>query len=185
VVSAQTRQFLRAGSIGFVLGYERGTLAGHARVAGFVVASGFDPATGGPPGADWALLTLEAPPGAPALGRVLPLAPEVPGAGAPVALAGYQQDRWEVLLADLGCRVSGAERDRAGLALLRHTCAATRGSDGGPLLARAAGGEWVVVGVAVRASIGRAADTGGFAGAAGGLAVPAAAIDLSAAVPPA
>ena len=89
-----------------------------------------------------------------------------------------------MLLADLGCRVAGAERDRAGLALLRHTCAATRGSDGAPLLARTPGGEWVVLGLAVRAAVAPRAEGGGFTGAVGGLAVPAGAIDPAAAVPP-
>ena len=69
--------------------------------------------------------------------------------------------------------------------MLRHTCAATRGASGAPLLGRAPDGEWVVVGVAAAARADRDAAPQGaaYVGAAGGAAVPASAIDPAAAVP--
>jgi protease YdgD len=61
----------------------------------------------------------------------------------------------------------GLAHDTAGHNLLRHSCAATRGVSGAPLLARAPDGSWGIAGVASLASL----------GAGGGYAVPAAAID--------
>ena len=57
-----------------------------------------------------------------------------------------------------------------GRAMLRHTCAATRGASGSPLLARGPDGAWGVVGISSTAQ----------AGVSGGAAVPAGAIDPAA-----
>lgn len=155
---------VQPGSIHVLSGYDRGSFDGHARATSFVtgpsVAAGPDPA---PPGADWAVLRLDAPLGAP--DRVLPLLRQAPP-GTPVALGGYEQDRAHALLADLDCAVVGLARDAAGYAVLRHSCAGTRGVSGAPLLARTPDGGWGIVGVASRAGV----------GISGGLAVPAAAV---------
>ena len=89
----------------------------------------------------------------------------MPAAGTPVMLAGYEQDRTEVIVADVACRVLGPVRAGDAL-LLRHSCAATRGASGAPLLGQVPGLGWAVVGVAAIAGI----------DAAGGYAVPAATI---------
>jgi protease YdgD len=187
VVSVRTGCFLQPGSLHFVLGYTHGAYAGHSKVASFTVAPGFVPATG-PSGADWALLTLEVPLARPegVLRLATPPDGPVPSEGYPVALAGYQQDRKEVLMGDLGCRVVAATHDHAGRLMLRHTCTATRGVSGAPLLARLPGGEWVVVGVAsgARASRDAAPQGAAYIGRNGGVAVPASAIDPSTAVLP-
>ena len=152
--------FAPAGSVHLLAGYAAGGFSGHAVAVAYRLAPGFDPRA--PPaafGADIAVLTLDRPLAAP--DRVLGLADAVAG---PVALGGYSQDRAEVIEADLGCRLLGRAADAGGRALLRHGCTGTRGTSGAPLLARAAGGGWQVVGLQVAAA----------RDGAGGLAVPAA-----------
>lgn len=165
---------VQPGSVHFLVGYRGGDYAGHARAVSFVIGPGFALGPRGRPlpsipwDTDWAVLTLDAPLGT--VDRVLPLAREVPPPGAPLALGGYEQDRAHALLADTACRLVGTVEEPTGRPMLRHTCAATRGASGGPLLARAADGAWSVVGVASLA-----ADRGP-----GGYAVPVSAIDPAA-----
>jgi protease YdgD len=131
--------FARPESLHFLLGYRLGEYAAVGQVVSVRMGAGFDAARRGPVEADWALLRLAAPlPAAP-----LPLwdAPVPPGAR--VMLAGYQQDRPEVLLADTDCTLLGREG-----ALLRHGCAATRGASGAPLLLVLPDGRAAVAGVA-------------------------------------
>ena len=146
LVAARTGNLVQPGTVHFLLGYRQGAYEAHARVASFRIGSGYVPAAGGPVGADWALLTLEA---ALPADRALPLLRTAPPPRSPLMLGGYQQDRPEVLLADTGCRALGLAQD-AGLPLLVHDCAGTRGSSGAPLLAQAADGRWSVAGVASR-----------------------------------
>src|SRR4051794_32749507 len=65
--------------------------------------------------------------------------------------------------------------------------AATRGASGAPVLARTPDGSWIVAGVAAgaRRDLKAAPQGTGYVGAPGGAAVPAGAIDLSAAIQPA
>lgn len=59
-------------SVHVLSGYDRGGFDGHARAVSFTAGPGFvDAPASAPPGADWAVLTLDAPLGAP--DRVLPL----------------------------------------------------------------------------------------------------------------
>jgi protease YdgD len=170
-----TGRLVRPGSVHVLVGYARGDYAGHARATSVVTGPGFavgpdgQPLPSVPPDADWAVLTLDAPLGTP--DRVLPLVPRVPPPGAPAMLGGYEQDRAQVLLADTACAVTGivleARSERP--LLLRHSCAATRGVSGAPLLVRTGppDGGWAVAGVASRAGL----------GVSGGFAVPVAALD--------
>ncbi len=161
LVARRTGQFAQAGSLRFLLGYDRGE-AQLREVASFTTGPGYDPARPGPLGADWAILVLRRPLDAPTLPLWQPgIAP-----GTPVMLAGYQQGRGEVLLADTGCRTEGHAQDADGLPLLVHGCASTRGSSGAALLARLPDGRIVVAGVA--AAVAR--------DAARGFAVPAASV---------
>ncbi len=158
------RHFIQPRSVHFLLGYQHGVFAGHAVVARYTVAPGYDPLRGArTAGADWAVLTLGIPLGAP--DRVLPLA-KAETAGEAVALAGYDMDRAEVIEADLHCAISARVADGEGRPLLANNCEATRGVSGAPLLARSADGGWAVAGIQVRA----------MAGHAGGLAIPASVI---------
>jgi protease YdgD len=162
-----SRQLVRPGTVHFLLGYHLGEWAARARVSAFAMGEGFrldrDGPLGGPVGADWALLTLDAPLGE---GRALRLRRDPPPPGAELMLAGYQQDRPEALLADTGCRALGTRRGAGNLPLLAHGCAGTRGASGAPLLARGRDGTWEVAGVASAVA----------ADAARGVAVPAAAL---------
>jgi protease YdgD len=140
----RTRMLLQAGSLHVLFGYERGNYRWHARVARSVVGNGFDgdqPARH--PACDWARLELVAaiPP------AIAPLAvasaPPLPGTA--IALAGYSQDKSQLLMADASCHITGIATLR-GETLLTHDCSATRGTSGGPLLAER-GGRWEVVGI--------------------------------------
>ena len=159
--------YIQPGSVHFVTSYAFGAFAGHSIVTSFSVAPAYDPVhSDRTVGADWAVLTLAAPLGAP--NRMLPLATvETPGEA--VALGGYSVDRAEVIEADLHCAISGVIADGDGRALLADTCAATRGASGAPLLAHTANGGWEVVGIQVRGAAGS-----------GGWAVPASAIRIGA-----
>lgn len=160
LVARLTGRVVQPGRVHVLAGYDRGDFTAHARGATLRLGPGFDPATNGPAGADWAVLRLATPlPGPP-----LPLAP-LPAAGAAAMLGGWQQDRAHALLADTDCRVEAVGRDTAGRLLLRHGCAGTRGVSGAPLLVRAGTG-WAVAGIAVSA---RGEARGGLAVAAQGL----------------
>lgn len=163
---ASTGRYVQPGSVHVLAGYSRGEFAGHSRAVSFV--TGRPDSARKAAGADWAVLSLAAPVGEP--DQILPLLRELPAPGTQVALGGYEQDRREVMLADLSCSVTGLSRDRGGRILLRHSCAGTRGVSGGPLLAHTLAGSWGVLGVAVLARV----------GAAGGYAVPITGIDAAA-----
>ena len=164
-----TGQLVRPSSIHVLTGYAHGDYAGHARAVSLEIGAGFAVGPDGqgtssaPPNADWAILTLDT-----SLGtddRILPVIRDIPPAGTPVMLGGYEQDRAEVMIADVACSLIDPVRD-GGVLMLRHSCAGTRGVSGAPLLARAPGRGWGVVGIASVARLGMS----------GGLAVPAAAI---------
>lgn len=135
----RTRALLRPLSLHVLFGYQRDAYRWHRPVASFVVGPGFDGARAGPQPGDWARLTLaEAVP-------VLPL-PIFVGAidpGVPAALAGYNQDRAQLLLGDLACQV--LRRDGS---FVLHNCAGTFGTSGGPLLTQTSAG-WAVIGINV------------------------------------
>lgn len=172
VFNPRTARPVEAGSVHFLLAIAPdGRAAGRARAVGVVMGKGFTVAPGmrpdpsAAPDADWAVLVLDAP-----LGdreRSLPLAAGYAKPGTALAFGGYQADRARQMVADLACAVLGYGRDTEGRIMMRHSCAATSGASGGPLLVRASSGEgWIVAGV------GSMAQTG----VNGGWAVPTAAI---------
>lgn len=140
LVSPRSRQLVQPGSVHFLQAYERGRYAAHGRVIGFQTGEGYRPDASGPPDSDWALLLLAEP----LRGPVLPAWAHLLPAGLELALGGYQQDRPEQLLADVGCRFLGMARG-----MIVHDCAGTRGASGAPLLAMI-GDAWQVVGIANR-----------------------------------
>jgi protease YdgD len=95
----------------------------------------------------------------------LPVGKEALAPGTAVALAGYNQDRAQLLVADADCHLIGTVRSPDGGAFFTHDCAATRGTSGAPLLARHGDG-WEVVGINIAA--GRGANLALMAAAAGG-----------------
>ncbi len=168
-----TGRTVRPESVHVLAGYSRGEFAGHSRVAGFAIGKGFAVGADGqrlpsaPADADWAVLRLEVKLGTP--DRVLPVARALPAPGTAAMLGGFEQDRAQVIVADTDCAVVGAARGEDGGVVLRHSCAGTRGVSGAPLLIREPDGGWAVAGVAA----------GAWIGAAGGYAVPAAAIEAA------
>jgi protease YdgD len=152
-----------AGSVHVLSGYDSGGFAAHAIATSYRIGAGHDPRNpDGTRGSDIAVLRLSA-----ALlpaGEVLRLADDA-GEGS-VTLGGFNQDRAEIIEADPACHLRGIGRDPAGLPLLAHDCAATRGSSGGPLLGRDRQGGWQVLGVQVAGRV----------GGLGGVAVPAASV---------
>jgi protease YdgD len=150
----RTHHYVDPSSIHFLLGYANGGFVGHARATGFEIGPGFDPLNEGRgSGADWAMVVLDTPLGT--QGRVLPLLPAPLAIGDKVALAGYGQDRPEVMLADLTCKVAGWIGDGGDRDLMRHDCSGTRGTSGAPMLARI-GGQWMAVGLEIAAVMGKA-----------------------------
>lgn len=140
----RTRALLQPGSLHVLFGYKRGDYRWHAQVARYAVGGGFngdEPARR--PASDWARLELAA--AVPSAIVPLPVASDFPDLGAAVALPGYSQDRAQLLMADLSCYITGIA-DIRGERLLTHDCSATRGTSGGPLLARREG-HWEVVGI--------------------------------------
>jgi protease YdgD len=143
----RTQAFLQAVSLHVLLGYERGSYRSHRLVARYDVGRGFE-AGKGPQTADWARLQLTEPvPNAP---KPLPLAEAEPAPRMAVSLAGYNQDRAQLLIADLSCHVIRAFGSPDGGRLIVHDCAATRGTSGAPLLVRQESG-WAVLGINIAA----------------------------------
>jgi protease YdgD len=143
----RTQALLQAVSLHVLLGYERGAYRSHRLVVRYEVGRGFE-AGKGPQTADWARLQLAEPiPNAP---KPLPLAEAEPAPGMAVSLAGYNQDRAQLLIADPSCHVIRAFGSPDGGRLIVHDCAATRGTSGAPLLVREESG-WAVLGINIAA----------------------------------
>lgn len=165
VYGRRTGRFVPPGSVHVLLGYVDGGFLRHAVASSLQVAAGYLPVGArGAQGSDVAVVTLAAPV-VPQDGTLVigegPIAP-----GTPVMMGGYGQDRAERILADVSCVALGYATAPDGRAMLVHDCAGTRGTSGGPVLARAADGTWHVAGVQVA---GNPDDVGG-------LAVPVAAL---------
>jgi protease YdgD len=149
-------RFVPPGQVHVLSGYAYERFLGHSVAASYRLFAGFDPfhrdATRG---RDVAVVTLSTALAMP--GGWLGFA-AAPPPGTPAILGGYNQDRAEVIEADLRCRIIG----EAG-ALLEHDCAGTRGTSGAALLVRGPDGTWRIAGLQV----------GAFADRGGGVAVPA------------
>jgi protease YdgD len=158
--SQRLGRFIPPASVNVVLAHAHGHHAGHAVAATYATAAGFDPRrVDATRGADVALIVLASPLPGPVLGLSEEIGPMA------VAVGGYQQDRPEVLTADLACRIVAQVWDPGARGLLVHDCAAIRGSSGAPVL-RQVGGTWQVIGIQVAAR----------PDGPGGVAVPAAAL---------
>jgi protease YdgD len=147
VFNRRTGHNFLPGSLHFLVGYFGGDYVGHAVGIRLVTGPGYDPnRPQGTLGADWALLTLESPLGAP--DRMLPLRREPLAVGTPVMIGGYGLDHPLVLMADPKCTITGQAADAGGRTLLLDDCAATHGDSGAPVLVRDGKG-WTVGGIFV------------------------------------
>lgn len=142
-----TGRFVQPGSVHFLLRYDRGTYADHARAEGFVVSPGYDPARElATLGLDRAFLTLDHPVGGE--DDRLRFAPALPPTGATLLTGGYNRDHDEIL--EIGtCHLLGYRVDRGGHRLILDDCPGEPGSSGAALLARGPDDRWAVVGLAV------------------------------------
>lgn len=142
----RTRALLQPVSLHVLFGYQRGEYRWHRPVARITVGPGFDGTRGGPQPGDWARLELtEAAPMTP-----LPLIDGGVSSGMAVALAGYNQDRAQLLMADLACHVLRVQKLPGGASFVTHDCAATYGTSGAPLLAWQ-DRFWAVIGINIGA----------------------------------
>jgi protease YdgD len=146
-------RFMPPGSVHVLSGYAAGQFAHHSIAVSYRLGGG-DASRPARLEDDFAVVTLAEPIG----NAPLSLAQADPPVGAAVVLGGYNQDRAEVIEADQQCRIVATAPGR-----LVHSCAGTHGTSGAPLLARAADGQWQVVGLQVAA----------FTDHVGGIAVPA------------
>ena len=143
----RTQALLQAVSLHVLVGYQRDEYRWHRLVARFAVGRGFENGRG-PPNADWARLELAEP--IPSTVAPLPLAQSRPQTGTAITLAGYNQDKAQLLLADPTCHVLRTIDAGNGDVLIVHDCEATRGTSGGPLLVREPRG-WAVLGINIGA----------------------------------
>jgi protease YdgD len=148
--NGRTRALLQAGSLHVLLGYNRGDYRWHRLVTRYTVGQGFDGTKGRLQGSDWARLELDGE--IPGVVAPLTIVAEPPRLGAAIALAGYNQDRAQILMADLACHVTGTIT-AGGKSFIAHDCDATRGTSGGPLLVRQGSG-WAVIGINLAATAG-------------------------------
>jgi protease YdgD len=89
LVARPTENLVQPGSVHFLLGYDRGSQVAHAQVVSFRIGAGYRPGPATPPGADWAVLTLDrdiAP-----REITLPLMTTLPAIRTPLMLAGYSR----------------------------------------------------------------------------------------------
>jgi protease YdgD len=142
----RTRALLQAVSVHVLFGYQRGVYRWHRQVARATTGPGFDGTMGGPQPGDWARLELAEPVPVPPLA----LFDGGVATGMAVALAGYNQDRAQLLMADLSCHVLRIGVLPGGARFLAHDCAATHGTSGGPLLTKDERG-WAVIGINIAA----------------------------------
>jgi protease YdgD len=139
----RTRAMLQPVSLHVLLGYQRGNFLWHRLVTRYSVGRKFDGQKSSPQTSDWARIDLAE--AIPAAISPLPIAITPAHSGMSIMLAGYNQDRAELLMADRDCHVGIVTKQPGGTILL-HDCSATRGTSGGPLLTRDGGG-WAVVGI--------------------------------------
>jgi protease YdgD len=142
----RTRAMLQPVSLHVLFGYERDRYRFHRLVQRYTLGAGFDGREGGPQPGDWARLELTAPVPLPPL----PLLRHTAAVGAAMALAGYNRDRAQLLMADLGCHVLRVVPLPSGSAFLVHDCEGTYGTSGGPLLVHQ-GNAWAVAAIAIAA----------------------------------
>jgi protease YdgD len=136
-------RFLHPESLHFLLGYERGKYAIHARVTGYTIGPGYDPKNAFRTiTSDWAVLRLTE--GLPEKIKPLRIATYVPSIGAHLMTASYAAKTVHVMTADNDCILIGKTQS----ALLRHNCRVAEGSSGAPLLSIEKG-DAVIVGIQV------------------------------------
>lgn len=138
----RTNNWSKARFFHFVLGYEKGKYAAHAKGVSYVTAYGLNPETPFTEfqrAQDWAILTISKP-----LGKTFGTVPILSGRRIRTDLAssrksriiqaGYSGDYAHVLTVHLNCEVTGqAQLGSSNEPLYTHQCDATRGDSGSPI----------------------------------------------------
>jgi len=134
----RTRNWLPPCALHFLAGYQRSGYLAHSLVVSYRLAAG-EPVKGtGPPGltGDWAVLTLAE--DLSTVAEVIPTAPLDPKLldsyrqqGGVFVQAGYSRDRPHILTLNRPCTLAGFARSNR---TVRHTCDATFGDSGSPIL---------------------------------------------------
>jgi len=145
----RTHALLQPVSLHVLFGFARDAYRWHRRVTRFTIGAGFDGSGAPPQPSDWARLELDESVSAPPLPRFSGSV----DAGLAVALAGYNQDRAQLLMADLDCHVRRTAELPGGGRFVVHDCEGTRGTSGGPLLTHQ-DGTWAVLGINIAAGPG-------------------------------
>jgi len=134
-------------SVHFLLRYNHGSFADHARAVSFVISPGYDPTQElASLGLDRAFLTLDH-----AVGTAedtVRFAPALPPRGAVIATGGYNRDHDEILEVGI-CHLLGYRADRGGHRLIQDDCPGEPGTSGAALFAQQPDGRWAVIGMAV------------------------------------
>ncbi len=143
--NARTQRWSGAKYFHFVLGYEKGEYAAHAKGISYFTAHGTNPKlpfSEFQRSEDWAILTINKP-----LGETFGIVPVISGLGIRTDLAskrnsrifqaGYSGDFAHVLTVHLNCEITGQVRiGSSSDPLYTHQCDATRGDSGSPIFQR-------------------------------------------------
>ena len=126
----RTGRWLLPCALHFLADYRRGQYAVHALIAEVHVGEGFDMRNGDPAN-DWAVVTLDRDVSASTGAIDLVTSDAAPGDA--LVQAGYSRDRRHVLTVDRSCKVNTTYRRQG---LFTHSCDATFGDSGSPILVR-------------------------------------------------
>lgn len=142
-----TGRYVQPSSVHFLLRYDHGRFAGHARALSFVISPGYDPTQElASLGLDRAFLTLDHAVGTDA--DTVRFAPALPPRGATIVTGGYNRDHDEIL-ETATCHLLGYRADRGGHRLIQDDCPGEPGTSGAALFAPQPDGAWAVIGMAV------------------------------------
>lgn len=150
----KTNHFIDPQSVHFLLGYQRQHYRSAYRVVNIIKSQDYKGENSNNPALDimnhdWAYLVLDH--GSLVQKDFLGFNQDQPYIGMKLYLAGYDQDRQEILYADQGCHVTAIMQDKEGAKIFAHDCQATYGSSGAPLFTLNKHKEWVITAIQIAA----------------------------------
>ncbi|WP_162988591.1 trypsin-like serine peptidase [Commensalibacter melissae] len=150
----KTNHFVNPHSVHFLLGYQRQTYRSAYNVLNIIKSEnykgeGSEKATLDNIHHDWAYLVLNDK--KTNQEDFFGFNKDQPYIGMIIYLAGYDQDRQEVLYADQECHVTDILKNNGGKTILAHDCQATYGSSGAPLFTVNKNKEWVITAIQIAA----------------------------------
>lgn len=150
----KTKHFIDPRSVHFLLGYQKQNYRSAYRVIKIIKSSQYQGSKRKQESLaqmtqDWVYLILSKDKDKPI--KYLTFNLNKPFVGMKLALAGYDQDRKEVLYADSNCSVTKILTIENKGFILFHNCQGTYGTSGAPLLTRNVRGEWVITAIQIAA----------------------------------